>query len=128
MEVPDGRAAEARAVQGVLQTTPLLGRISSLAITPPACERPSYIRRRQDGSIAFPYKLQMQLLAFPAEIRFKIYAELLVGDDPIEFSGLFGWGWDLPRLPFLRTKRHGLNPNLLRANKAISKEATPLLY
>jgi len=63
---------------------------------------------------------------FPAEIRHKIYEELLVLSEPITLITTWGRGRSWP--PFSLSKRYGLCPALLRANKRVQREASPLLY
>ncbi|KAH7327093.1 hypothetical protein BKA65DRAFT_371234, partial [Rhexocercosporidium sp. MPI-PUGE-AT-0058] len=58
------------------------------------------------------------------EIRLKIYSELLVRSEPIVFVANYG----PPSPPLFRTKREGLCPALLRVNKKVHGEASPLLY
>lgn len=66
----------------------------------------------------------MNIFNFPAEIRFNIYEELLVLSEPIIFKPT--WNGFCPQLSL--SKRYGLNPALLRTNKRVQAEASPLLY
>jgi hypothetical protein len=61
---------------------------------------------------------------FAAEIRLKIYEELLVLSEPITFKATCDPSWP----PLFLSKRYGLCPALLRANKRVQHEASPLLY
>jgi hypothetical protein len=60
----------------------------------------------------------INFFGFPTEIRFKIYAELLVfiADSGLSSPSLF------------RSKRDGLCPALLRVDKRAHSEASPLFY
>ena len=66
----------------------------------------------------------MHLFDIPREIRFKIYSELLVLSEPIDFIPYYA--------PFstqlFRSEKEGLYPALLRINKLIYQEAIVLLY
>ncbi|KAH0556305.1 hypothetical protein GP486_005767 [Trichoglossum hirsutum] len=66
----------------------------------------------------------MDLFRFPTEIRLQIYSELLVSSERIVFAAEFA----TPSPPLFRPKRNGLWPALLRANKMVYSEASPLLY
>jgi hypothetical protein len=61
---------------------------------------------------------------FAAEIRLKIYEELLVLSEPITLRMSKDPSWP----PLSLSKRYGLCPALLRANKRVQREARPLLY
>jgi hypothetical protein len=61
---------------------------------------------------------------FAAEIRLKIYEELLVLSEPITFITHQDPSWP----PLSLSKKYGLCPALLRANKRVHREASPLLY
>ena len=66
----------------------------------------------------------MDLFKFPLEIRLQIYSEILVQDNPIEFNAHYG-----PLSPHLMKARDKApDPALLRVNKAVNREGTPLLY
>ncbi|KAI0096610.1 hypothetical protein GGR51DRAFT_26726 [Nemania sp. FL0031] len=66
----------------------------------------------------------MCLLRFPTEIRLRIYSELLVQNDPVQFRADLG-----PFNPTLVNRsQNSLCPSLLCVSKAINREATPLLY
>ncbi|KAH6871631.1 hypothetical protein B0T10DRAFT_553329 [Thelonectria olida] len=80
--------------------------------------------QQQDSKGSSPANSSMHLLEFPIEIRLRIYSELLVQDDPVEFGA--DHGPCNPRL--VRVGRSGLNPALLRVNRAVNREATPFLY
>jgi hypothetical protein len=67
--------------------------------------------------------MSMNFFNFAAEIRLMIYEELLVLSEPITFETT----WD-PSRPLSLSKRYGLCPALLRANKRVNREASPLLY
>ena len=68
--------------------------------------------------------MTMNFFGFPKEIRLQIYSELLVCSDPIVFVADYG-----PLSPPLfRSRRDGLCPALLEANKKVYSEASPLLY
>lgn len=63
-------------------------------------------------------------LSLPTEIRLKIYSELLVLSKAIIFTGHYSY-----LLPFMfQPKGYGLYPVLLRLNKQIYREASPILY
>jgi hypothetical protein len=69
----------------------------------------------------------MNFFDFPAEIRLQIYEELLVFPKTILFttnrnSAESAW------LPLVLRNRYGLCPALLRVNKTVHHEASPLLY
>jgi len=64
----------------------------------------------------------MGLFDLPVEIRLKIYSELLVLPEPI----VADYGPSLP--PLFRSRRNGLYPAILRANRKVYGEASPLLY
>lgn len=70
------------------------------------------------------------LLRLPTEIRLDIYRELLVPvDRPIVFHVDYGPAGDQKRLrPGLKAQARGLHPSILRVNKTIHGEATPVLY
>ena len=61
----------------------------------------------------------MDFFNLPAEIRLQIYEELLVLSEPIIFP---------PYRPFFPYQRYGLCPSLLRTNKGVHREASPMLY
>jgi hypothetical protein len=61
---------------------------------------------------------------FAAEIRLKIYEELLVLSEPITFRTIQDPSWP----PLCLSKRYGLCPAVLRVNKRVQCEARPLLY
>jgi hypothetical protein len=66
----------------------------------------------------------MKFFDFPTEIRLKVYSELLVHQEPIEFVAEYG-----PLDPCLiRCEGDGLCPAILRVNKKAHSEASPLLY
>jgi len=68
----------------------------------------------------------MHFFGFPAEIRVKIYRELLVLEEPIVFvAERCG---DAHLSPLLLSRRYELCPNLLRVNKKVHSEAITLLY
>ena len=71
-----------------------------------------------------PSPQQMNFFGFPIEIRLKIYSELLVPSEPIVFVA--DYGPSSP--PLFRSNRDGLCPALLRVNKKVHSEASPLLY
>ncbi|KIW25741.1 uncharacterized protein PV07_08897 [Cladophialophora immunda] len=58
------------------------------------------------------------------EIRLRIYSELLVNPGPIDFVADFGPSSP----PLFRRQRDGLYPAILRVNKEIHREASPVLY
>lgn len=58
------------------------------------------------------------------EIRLKIYAELLVLSEPIDFVADYG----PPAPPLFRSRRDGLHPAVLRISRMVYGEASPLLY
>jgi hypothetical protein len=66
----------------------------------------------------------MNFFNLPAEIRLGIYSELLVRSEPIVFVA----GYGPSSLPLFRAKRDGLCPALLRTNRKLHHEASPLLY
>ena len=68
--------------------------------------------------------MPMNFFNFPAEIRLQIYEELLVLPNPI----LFRINRDFVLIPLIPRYRYGLCPALLRANKTVHREASPLLY
>jgi hypothetical protein len=68
--------------------------------------------------------MAINFFGFPTEIRLKIYSELLVDSEPIIF--IADYGPSSP--PLFRSKRDGLCPALLRVNKRVHSEASPLLY
>ncbi|KAI1273006.1 hypothetical protein F5Y07DRAFT_277586 [Xylaria sp. FL0933] len=66
----------------------------------------------------------MDFFNFPPEIRLKIYSEVLIQDDTVEFRATYGG-----RSPgFYRLQRQGLSPAVLRTCKTMNAEALPLLY
>jgi hypothetical protein len=67
----------------------------------------------------------MSFFGVPSEIRLKIYSELLVHSEPIVFVADDDGP---PAPPLFRSKRDGLCPALLRVNKKVHSEASPLLY
>ena len=70
----------------------------------------------------------MYFLSFPAEIRFEIYAELLVQDVPIKFE------WrrvSISEFGLIREYVRGrktLEPAILRTNRQVNREAVTFLY
>jgi hypothetical protein len=72
----------------------------------------------------YPINLNNEFFGFPYEIRLNIYSELLVHPEPIVFVA--DYGPSSP--PLFRSKRDGLCPALLRVNKKVHSEASPLLY
>jgi hypothetical protein len=66
----------------------------------------------------------MGLLDLPAELRLEIYSKLLILPEPIEFVA--DYGPSLP--PLFRSGRDGLHPAILRTNRKMYGEASPLLY
>lgn len=65
----------------------------------------------------------MNLFDFPAELRLKIYSELLVLPEPIVFVADSG-----SPSPLFLSRRYNLWPALLRVNKKVHDEAISLLY
>ncbi|RDW72894.1 hypothetical protein BP6252_06801 [Coleophoma cylindrospora] len=66
----------------------------------------------------------MSLSDIPIEIRLRIFSELLVLSEPIEFVAKYG-----PLSPPLfRRRRDGLYPAILRVSRMMHLEASPLLY
>lgn len=66
----------------------------------------------------------MCLFKLPLEVRLHIYSELLIQDSPVEF----GEECASPSPRLVRIGRSDLFPALLRVNKALNREAKPLLY
>jgi hypothetical protein len=66
----------------------------------------------------------MNFFNLPTEIRLEIYSELLVLSEPIVFVA--DHGPSSP--PLFRAERDGLSPALLRTNRRVHHEASPLLY
>jgi hypothetical protein len=65
----------------------------------------------------------MILFDFPAEIRLRIYSELLVLPEPVLFVADYG-----SPSPLFLSSRYNLCPAILRVNKKVHSEASPLLY
>nr|XP_036579702.1 uncharacterized protein CTRU02_10178 [Colletotrichum truncatum]KAF6787382.1 hypothetical protein CTRU02_10178 [Colletotrichum truncatum] len=66
----------------------------------------------------------MDFFDFPLEIRLKIYSEILVQDESVDFETDHG-----PcNLRLVRLQQAGFSPAVLRVNKKINAEAIPLLY
>lgn len=67
----------------------------------------------------------MNLLDIPIELRLRIYSELIVQDDLVEFGADHG-----PCNPPLSRRVGGrsLNPALLRVSSRVNRESVPLLY
>ncbi len=66
----------------------------------------------------------MNFSGIATEIRLKIFSELLVLSEPIDFVAPYG-----PPSPTLfRRQRDGLCPAVLRVSRMIHREASPLLY
>jgi len=89
---------------------------------PPA--RPSRVSGLMPSRNVTDTAMPMKFFNFAAEIRLKIYEELLVLSEPITFRTLQDPSWP----PLCLSKRYGLCPALLRANKRVQREARPLLY
>ncbi|OIW34101.1 hypothetical protein CONLIGDRAFT_641156 [Coniochaeta ligniaria NRRL 30616] len=67
----------------------------------------------------------MHFFDLPAEIRLKVYSELLVLEEPIPLAVEYGTPWRAVRR---RHRGDGLCPALLRLNKKAHDEASPILY
>ena len=73
----------------------------------------------------------MYFLNFPAEIRFEVYAELLVQVIPIQFNrGCVPFGAiQLLRMRYFNGKKiQTLEPAILRTNRQVNREAVTFLY
>jgi hypothetical protein len=66
----------------------------------------------------------MNLSGIATEIRLKIFSELLVLSEPIDFVADYG----PPSPPLFRRRRDGLYPAILRVSRMMHLEASPLLY
>lgn len=67
----------------------------------------------------------MHFFDLPAEIRLKVYSELLVLEEPIPLAVEYGDSWRAVRR---RHRGDGLCPALLHLNKKTHDEASPILY
>ncbi|MCJ1421456.1 hypothetical protein MMC32_007820 [Xylographa parallela] len=66
----------------------------------------------------------MSFSSIATEIRLKIFSELLVLSEPIDFVADYG----PPSPPLFRRQRDGLCPAVLRVSSMMYREASPLLY
>ncbi|SRR6266536_1860572 len=66
----------------------------------------------------------MNLSGIATEIRLRIFSELLVLSEPIDFVADYG----PPSPPLFRRQRDGLCPAVLRVSRMMHREASPLLY
>ena len=66
----------------------------------------------------------MSFFSIPVDIRLQIYEELLTASEPINFRAFEDPSWP----PLTLAGRYGLCPALLRMNKQVQHEATPILY
>lgn len=66
----------------------------------------------------------MGLFDLPVEIRIEIFSHLLILPEPIGFVADYG----PPLPPIFRSRRDGLCPAILRTNRKMYGEASPLLY